>query len=205
MPTGNSPGKPRVGVLALQGDFEAHLRAVAAAGGEAVEVRTPAQAAAVDALILPGGESTTIGKLMARFGLDEALRRAHAAGKPLFGTCAGMILLAREIVAGERHGGQPTLGLMDIAVARNAFGRQVDSFEADIEVPAVAPEGPLRAVFIRAPSVAQAGEGVEVLARCEGRIVLVRQGTLLAAAFHPELTDDARVHRYFLGMVDRKA
>lgn len=198
---GNGDNRPKVGIVAMQGDYDAHAQAVEAAGGEPVLVRTPEQVAAADALILPGGESTTIGKLMARFGVDEAVRGAHAAGKPIYGTCAGMILLARGIASGEKRGGQPTLGLMDIAVARNAFGRQVDSFEADIEAPTVA-DDPLRGVFIRAPYVAETGPDVTVLARYGDRVVLVRQGNLLASAFHPELTADDRVHRYFLRMLE---
>ena len=195
----------RIGVVAMQGDFEAHVHAVADAGGEAFLVRTPEQVAEADALILPGGESTTIGKLMARFGVDAAIRDAHERGKPIYGTCAGMILLSKRIVQGEKQGGQPTLGLMDIAVARNAFGRQVDSFEADIAAPKVTGDDPLRGVFIRAPYVAEAGKGVDVLARFHERIVLVRQGNLLASAFHPELTGDMRVHRYFVRMAREAA
>jgi pyridoxal 5'-phosphate synthase pdxT subunit len=171
-------------VLALQGDFEAHAVAVRAAGGDAVEVRTAEAVADVDALILPGGESTTIGKLMGRYGLDVAIRDAADAGKPIFGTCAGMILLAKRITEGEKRGGQPTLGLMEIGVARNAFGR---------------------GVFIRAPEVTEVGAGVETLATYDGRTVLVRQGNLLACAFHPELTDDTRVHAYFLSLTRGEA
>ena len=146
-----SDKEPRVGVLALQGDFEAHLKAVEAAGGSGFEVRTSADLAKADALILPGGESTTIGKLLVRFGLDEAIRAFHAEGKPLWGTCAGMILLGKRITQGEKQGGQPLLGLMDIGVERNAFGRQIDSFEADIETPL----GTVRGVFIRAATPAR--------------------------------------------------
>jgi 5'-phosphate synthase pdxT subunit len=195
----------RIGVLALQGDFDAHVKAVVEAGGEAVPVKTPEQVAAVDGLILPGGESTTIGKLMVRYGLDEAVRSAYQAGKPVYGTCAGMILLSKRIVSGEEIGGQPTLGLMDVSVARNAFGRQVDSFEADIDAPEVVGGDELeklRGVFIRAPYIAEAGPDVYILARYDDRIVLARQGNLLASAFHPEITGDTRVHRYFLRMVD---
>lgn len=202
----------RIGVLALQGDFEAHIKAVEAAGGEGFEVRGPDDVAKADGLILPGGESTTIGKLMARYGIDTAIQKAHEAGTPVYGTCAGMILLAKRIAHGEMRGGQPTLGLMDITVTRNAFGRQVDSFEADIEAPAVIEsiggegEPTVRGVFIRAPLVEETGPDVDVLALYEGRTVLVRQGDILASAFHPELTNDARVHRYFLKMVaDRPA
>ena len=199
--------RPRVGIVALQGDFDAPAKATVAAGGAPILVRTAEAVADVDALILPGGESTTIGKLMARYGIDDAVRGAHRAGTPIYGTCAGLILLARSITSGEMRGGQPTLGLMAIDVARNAFGRQVDSFEADIEAPEVAraTEGSeqttVRGVFIRAPIVAQAGPQVAVLARYDDNIVLVRQGNLLASAFHPELTDDPRVHRYFLRMI----
>jgi 5'-phosphate synthase pdxT subunit len=190
----------RIGVLALQGDYAAHAEAVERAGGEAFEVRTPEQVAEAEGIILPGGESTTIGRLMARFGLDTAIRQASEEGIPIFGTCAGMILLAKRIVSGEKQGGQPTLGLMDIAVARNAFGRQVDSFEADIDAPTVTGESPVRGVFIRAPFVEEVGNDVTVLARFDDKIVLVRQGNRLASAFHPELTNDIRLHRYFLQM-----
>ena len=196
--------KARIGVVALQGDFDAHIKAVEAAGGDAFPARTPEAVADADGLILPGGESTTIGKLMARYGTDAAIRQAHADGKPIFGTCAGMILLAKRIGHGAMRGGQPTLELMDISVTRNAFGRQLDSFETDIEAPEVTGDegaSPVRGVFIRAPLVEESGPEVQVLARYEGRTVLVRQGNLLASAFHPELTDDFRVHRYFLGMV----
>ena len=194
-----------MGVVALQGDYDAHLAAVTAAGGDGFLVRTSEEVRAADALILPGGESTTIGKLMARFGLDTAIQEASAAGTPIYGTCAGMILLAKEIVRGEKQGGQPTLGLMDIRVVRNGFGRQVDSFETDIDVPAVAGSDPVRGVFIRAPYVEAAGPEVEVLARFEEKAVLVRQGNLLASAFHPELTGDSRVHGYFLTMIGPRA
>lgn len=192
--------KPRIGIIAMQGDYDAHLHAVEAAGGTAFLARTPDEVEQADALILPGGESTTIGKLMARFGLDAAIRRAHAAGKPIYGTCAGMILLSREIVRGEKRGGQPTLGLMDISVARNAFGRQVDSFEANIDVPEAVAEGgkPVRGVFIRAPYVEKAGPDVRILACHDGKAVLARQGNVLASAFHPELTGDTRIHEFFL-------
>ena len=200
---GDSPNnqKVRVGVIAMQGDFDAHIKAVRSAGGEAFEVRTPQAVSEADALILPGGESTTIGKLLARYGLDTAIAEAHQKGKPIYGTCAGMILLAKRIAHGEKQGGQPTLGLMDISVARNAFGRQVDSFEADIDAPEIAGGETVRGVFIRAPFVEESGPEVRVLARFNDRVVLVRQGNLLASAFHPELTDDTRLHRYFLSMV----
>lgn len=187
----------RVGVLALQGDFEAHLKAVASVGAAGLEVRAPSDLAQVDALILPGGESTTMGRLLVRFGLDEAIRAFHAQGKPIWGTCAGMILLAQRITHGAKNGGQPLLGLMETGVERNAFGRQIDSFEADIETPL----GTVHGIFIRAPYVREWSEKVEVLGRFEDKAVLVRQGNLLASAFHPELTDDTRLLRVFLDMV----
>ena len=185
------------GVLAIQGDVPEHLRALRRLGVEARTVRTPEEVAAVDGLIIPGGESTTIGKLMARYGLLDPIRQLAASGRPLFGTCAGMILMAKTITA--RAQDQPALNVMDIAVERNAFGRQADSFEADIEVGGIA-GGPIRAVFIRAPLITAVEDGVDVLATHEGRIVAARQGNLLALAFHPELTDELRVHRYFVSM-----
>lgn len=188
----------KVGILALQGAFREHARAVAACGALPVEIRKPGQLAGCRALIIPGGESTAIGKLLAGFALTEPVRRFGAEGRPVFGTCAGMVLLAKDI----EGSGQTRLGLMDITVRRNAFGRQVDSFEAGIDVPVLGPE-PVRGVFIRAPQVTAAGPGVETLAVFDGRIVLVRQGTLLAGAFHPELTADTRLHRYFLDFVDQ--
>ena len=187
----------RVGVLALQGDFAAHLRALEGVGADGFPIREASQVADADALILPGGESTTIGKLLVRYGLDTAICDAHARGMAIWGTCAGMILLARRIASGAERGGQPTLGLMDVTVARNAFGRQIDSFESEIE----SDLGVLRGVFIRAPYLVEAGAGVEVLARLDGKIVLAREKKLLASAFHPELTDDDRVLRHFLEQV----
>ncbi len=192
-----------IGVLALQGDFAEHVQALRRLGVHAVEVRLPRDLEGLDGLIIPGGESTTIGKLAVEYGLVEPVRQMVRRGWPVWGTCAGMILLARDI--GRE---QPLIGGMDIVVERNAFGRQVDSFEADLAVPALdevaAPEeqGQLfRAVFIRAPVIQSAGPGVEILARLDdGAIVAARQGTLLATAFHPELTPDLRFHRYFLAM-----
>lgn len=181
-----------VGVLALQGDFLEHKDMLCGLGAQPVEVRLPGQLDELDALIIPGGESTTIGKLAVSYGLLEPLRE-FARQKPVWGTCAGMIMLARDIGRD-----QPLLGLMNITVNRNAFGRQVDSFETDLDVPALGPE-PFRALFIRAPLVTAVGDGVEVLARLDGSsIVAVRQGHWLATAFHPELTGDSRFHRYFL-------
>jgi len=189
-----------IGVLALQGDVREHIDAVRKAGAEAVPVRTREEIERVDGLIIPGGESTTVGKLLDRFGLMDAVRRMPAACKPIFGTCTGMILLAKEVENSARE--QPRLCLMDVTVRRNAFGRQVDSFEEDIPVQGIE-GGPVRAVFIRAPFVSEVHEGVEVLAEFQGHPVLVREGDLLAAAFHPELTDDVRVHRMFIEMVEK--
>ncbi len=197
----------RVGVLALQGDFSEHLqmlRRVESNGSgpvEASEVRTAAQLAEVDGLIIPGGESTTIGKLLDDFGLLEPLRARAAGGMPVFGTCAGAIALARHVEGLPR----PLLGLMDIAVQRNAYGRQQESFEIDLTVPDLGAR-PMRAIFIRAPSFTSAGAGVKVLARLpDGSIVAARQDRMLAISFHPELTGDDRLHRYFLDMVGAAA
>ncbi|MGH3825126.1 MAG: pyridoxal 5'-phosphate synthase glutaminase subunit PdxT [Pseudonocardiaceae bacterium] len=198
---------PVVGVLALQGDVREHQRALADCGVRGVRVRRPEELAEVDALILPGGESTTMSRLLVAFDLMEPLQARLAAGMPAYGACAGMILLAREILDGRPD--QRQLAVLDVVVRRNAFGRQIDSFEADLDVAGV-PGGPVRAVFIRAPWVEQAGAGVEVLARvpdvpsaggASGRIVAIRQGGVLATAFHPELTGDRRVHRLFCEMV----
>jgi len=186
-----------VGVLALQGDFREHLEALRAAGGEAREVRRPAELVGLDGLIIPGGESTTIRRLLAAYELGEPIRRLAEAGVPVYGTCAGCILLARE-VDGQTV---PPLDLMDIGVTRNAYGRQVDSFEADLPVPALGAE-PLRAVFIRAPRIERVGPEVEVLARLEDdSVVAARQGNLVVTTFHPELTGDSRFHRYFLEQI----
>ena len=186
----------RIGVLALQGAFIEHIQMLAQLGIEAVEVRLPAHLAGLDGLIIPGGESTTIGKLAASYGLIEPLR-LFAKAKPTWGTCAGMIFLAKDIGIDE----QPILAAMDIRVNRNAFGRQIDSFETDLTIKGLGGE-PFHAVFIRAPVVTQAGETVSVLARLDdGRIAAVRQGHLLATAFHPELTADLRLHAYFCDIV----
>ncbi len=192
--------KPKIAVVAVQGDFQKHMEMLNSLGAEAFNARLPQDIERADGVVLPGGESTAIGRLLTRYGVDEALKAAHAAGKPIYGTCAGLILMSREVTAdtGER-GGQPTLGLLDVVVARNAFGRQVDSFEAALDIPVLGP-APLGAVFIRAPYVVEAGPGVEVLARHDGKIVFVRQGTLLGSAFHPEITGDRRVHALFLSL-----
>jgi 5'-phosphate synthase pdxT subunit len=191
----------RAGVLGLQGDFREHLDTFERLGTPAVDVRRPEQLDDIDALVIPGGESTTIGKLAAQYGFIPKLRERAAQGMPIWGTCAGAIFIARD-VPGHPH---PLAELMDIRVRRNAFGRQLDSFEADLDVPALGDE-PFHAVFIRAPLIEWVGPGVEVLARLEhpgapGReptIVAARQGNLMATSFHPELTHDGRFHEYFL-------
>jgi 5'-phosphate synthase pdxT subunit len=186
-----------IGVLALQGDFAEHASVLRRLGSEAQEVRRPEELSGLDGLIVPGGESTTVSRLMAEYGLAEPLRRLAQDSFPVWGTCAGMIVLARQ----ASDLAWPTLGALDIAVRRNAFGRQVDSFETDLPVPSLG-AAPFHAVFIRAPTVEEVGEGVEVLATLEdGRVVAVRQGNALATAFHPELTTDDRFHRYFLELV----
>lgn len=185
-----------LGVLALQGAFQKHIETLERCGVRAVTVRTADELAQVSGLIIPGGESTTVGKLMVRYGLDARITDAANRGMPVYGTCTGLILLAREIVGSD----QSRLGLMDVTVLRNAFGRQVDSFEADLDIAEIGPP-PVRAVFIRAPYVMDAGTDVRVLARCDDKIVLVRQRNLLGGAFHPELTEDTRLHEYFIGMV----
>lgn len=180
-----------VGVLALQGDFREHIASAQACGNISIEVRTPEDLEKVDALILPGGESTTIIQLAELFDLYEPIKKRISEGLPVYGSCAGMILLANHIVDGKQ--GQKTFGGMNVTVRRNAFGRQVDSFESDIDFCGRT----LHAVFIRAPWVEEAGEGVEVLAHAAGHPVAVRQGNLLATSFHPELTGDLAVHHYF--------
>lgn len=214
---------PTIGVLALQGDVAEHVAALGAAGARGVGIRRRTELEAVDGLIIPGGESTTIDKLLRIFELDEPLRDAIAAGLPVYGSCAGMILLADRILDGIE--GQRTLGGMDVTVRRNAFGRQVDSFEADLDLVGISDQpgpstgagrrvGPVRTAFIRAPWVEDAGPGVEILARiperaadgtvigeAAGKIVAARQGRLLATAFHPEITGDSRVHAMFVRMV----
>jgi len=189
-----------VGVLALQGDVAEHLRALQESGAaRAVPVRTLQELEQVDALLLPGGESTTIGKLMVEGRLDTAIRRRVQDGMPVFGTCAGLILLATDIIGSE----QPRLGLLPARVRRNAFGRQVDSFETALAVPSLDAE-PLPAVFIRAPVVEAVAPEVEVLAEFDGKPVLCRHGRVLAATFHPELTADRRLHRFFLSFLEKQ-
>ena len=186
----------KVGVLALQGDFAEHVKSLETIGAEPTEVRLPEDLLDIDALIIPGGESTTIARLMDVFGLAGAIKGRVRDGMPTWGTCAGMIVLAKSLVEDRPE----PLGLMDIRVQRNAYGRQIDSFETEIPVPALG-EDSFRAVFIRAPAIEEIGPGVEPLARLEdGQVVAAREGNLLVTAFHPELTADTRFHAYFLGM-----
>ena len=196
---------PRIGVLALQGDVREHESALSAVGAEVMRVRSSIDLASVDALVIPGGESTTMSKLALSNGLMEPLREARRAGMPMYGSCAGMIMLADRVT--DARTDQETIGGLDITVRRNAFGRQVDSFETDMDIVGVGDE-PVHAVFIRAPWVESAGPEVEVLATIEtggdaGTIVAVRQGPLLATSFHPELTGDHRIHRMFVEIVRR--
>jgi len=186
-----------IGVLALQGAVREHLEMVEACGARGRIVKTPSGLSDLRGLIIPGGESTAIGKLIEEYGFTEALREAGHDGMPIFGTCAGLIVLAAR-VSGQ-HG--PLLGLADVTVDRNAFGRQVDSFEAELPVEGIEdPDRSFRGVFIRAPLITQTGEGVKVMARYDGGVVMARQGNYLLSAFHPELTGDQRVHRYFIDM-----
>ena len=192
----------RVGVLALQGDVREHLSALSACGVDALAVRRPAELAALDGIVLPGGESTTIDKLATAFQLREPLIAALHNGLPAYGSCAGMILLANEVLDGTAD--QRTFGGLDVTVRRNAFGRQVDSFESDVELAGI--PGRMHAVFIRAPWVERVGDGVEVVGevqvpRAGVKIIAVRQGPMLATSFHPEVTGDLRVHRYFVELV----
>jgi 5'-phosphate synthase pdxT subunit len=184
----------KAGVLALQGDFREHARAFSGAGATPVEVRTAEQLSGVDCLAIPGGESTTISKLARAYDLVDPIRERARAGMPILGTCAGMIVLASEVL-----GGEPLLGLMDIGVRRNAYGRQVDSFEADLEVEGIA--HPVRGVFIRAPWIERVGPEVRVLSTFEGRPVVLEQGSLVVASFHPELVGETGLHDYLLGKV----
>ena len=197
----------KIGVLALQGAFIEHEAVLKRLGVDVVEVRLPSDLEDVDGVIIPGGESTTIGKLAVQYHLMEPLRELARSGKPLWGTCAGMIFMAKAVEAEGRD--QPLLGLMDVTVQRNAFGRQVDSFEADLNIKGVDGDKPFHAIFIRAPLIESVGPGVDVLARIEKDnqdvIVAARQGNLLATSFHPELSHDDRFHRYFLKMAGNTA
>lgn len=189
----------KIGVLALQGAVAEHIRSIERAGAEAIPVKRVEQLGDIDGLIIPGGESTTIGKLMRKYDFMDAIRSFSSQGKPIFGTCAGLIVLAERIQGDE----EAHLKLMDITVARNAFGRQRESFETDLKVVGI--DEPVRAVFIRAPLILEVGEGVEVLSTYNDEIVTARQGHLLAASYHPELTDDYRLHAYFIEMVREPA
>lgn len=186
----------RVGILALQGAVAEHIRSIEKAGAEGIAIKHPEQLEEIDGLIIPGGESTTIGKLMRKYDFIEAIRSFSKQGKPVFGTCAGLIVMAREIEGGE----EAHLELMDIKVSRNAFGRQRESFETDLDVKGL--EVPVRAVFIRAPLITEVGEGVEVLSTYNDEIVTAREGHLLVSSFHPELTEDYALHSYFLEMIN---
>jgi pyridoxal 5'-phosphate synthase pdxT subunit len=194
----------RIGVLALQGDFALHARALARCGEqgdvavEVVEVRKPEQLEGLDGLVMPGGESTTLLKLMDAWGFVPALEKFHAGGKPIFGTCAGLILLAREVTSPSQF----SLGLIDVGVERNAYGRQRESFKAGGTAELDGGQVPVEMVFIRAPRIRRVGEGVATLARHGDEAVMARQGTILVATFHPELTDDSTIHRYFCRMVE---
>ena len=195
------PRRPRIGVLAVQGAVREHVAAIREVGADPVEVRLPRDLVDLDALILPGGESTAMRRLIDAYGLREPILSLARAGAPMLGTCAGMILLADRLADGE----EPILGLIDVEVRRNAYGRQLDSFEADIDFPALG-DAPLHGIFIRAPVVSDVGPAAEVLARDpDGAPVAVRQGRVLATAFHPELTGDRRMHRLLVEMIGRGA
>lgn len=185
----------KIGVLGLQGAVREHVKSIEASGAEAIVVKKVEQLAEIDGLIIPGGESTTMRRLIDKYSFMEPLREFGASGKPVFGTCAGLILIAKEIVGYE----EPHLGLMDAKVERNSFGRQVDSFEAELTIAGVAND--FVGVFIRAPHIVEVGEDVEVLCKHNGRIVAARQGQFLGCSFHPELTDDHRITQYFVNMV----
>ncbi|MCH4828130.1 pyridoxal 5'-phosphate synthase glutaminase subunit PdxT [Planococcus halocryophilus] len=189
----------RVGVLALQGAVREHIKSVQACGAEAIAVKWPKDLENLDGLILPGGESTTMRRLIDRYGLMEPLREFAQTGKPMFGTCAGLILLAETVVGSD----DAHLGVMDVTVERNSFGRQVDSFEAPLEIRGIA--GPFEAVFIRAPHIVSVGAGTEVLCVHNGKIVMAKDGQFLGCSFHPELTDDHRITNYFLSMIQDKS
>ena len=185
--------KMKIGILALQGDAREHKRALAKLGAEPIEVKLPQDLDDVDALIIPGGESTTIGMLMGKYKLDVKIKQKHGEGMPIYGTCAGAILLAKEIIGSK----QPKLGLADISIKRNDYGRQIDSFEADLSIKDI---GPFKGVFIRAPIIKGFYNGTEILSEYKNNPVMMRQDNILITTFHPELTNDTRVHEYFLNM-----
>lgn len=186
----------KIGVLALQGAVAEHIRALSTLNTEAIPIRLPSELDGLDALVIPGGESTTIAKLLSDYRLMQPIRKLASRGFPIFGTCAGMILLARKVADLNLK----PIGAMAIEVTRNAFGRQVDSFEADLNIPALG-DGTFHGIFIRAPVIQKANPGVEVLCQLNDNVVAARQGRILACAFHPELTDDLRLHRYFLDLI----
>ncbi len=188
--------RPNVGVLALQGDVAEHIAALARVDAEGIPVKTVAHLERVDALVIPGGESTTVMKLIERFGLADTIRRRVAAGMALWGTCMGLIVAAHDVAGVD----QATLDLLDVTVRRNAFGRQNESAEVDLAIPALG-AAPFPAIFIRAPWIERVGPGVQALAKRDGHVVMVRQGRVLGTSFHPELSADGRVHRYFLSML----
>jgi pyridoxal 5'-phosphate synthase pdxT subunit len=190
----------KIGVLAMQGAFIEHVKALRSLGVETVEVRMPEELEALNGFIIPGGESTTIGKMLARFDLLEPIKDKGKKGFPIFGTCAGTVLLSREIKGGEKN--QPVLGLLDLVTCRNAYGRQIESFEADLDVPVLG-KSKFHGVFIRAPIIESIRNNVQVLSEFGGKMVAVREGNILATSFHPELTDDPRFHQYFLEMVNQ--
>lgn len=185
-----------VGVLALQGAFREHKQSLIKCGADVVEVRKLEDLDKCSALIIPGGESTTIGKLLIEWNLMEAIKKRVQEGMPLFGTCAGMILMSKDI----RDSNQPRLGILDVEIVRNAYGRQVDSFEVDLTIEGL--DEPFSSVFIRAPYITKVGPGVQILSKHNDKIVMVRQGKLLGCSFHPELTDDLRIHQYFVNMIN---
>jgi 5'-phosphate synthase pdxT subunit len=186
----------KIGVLALQGSFKEHSEALGRCGVDNLLVKSCEDLKHISGLIIPGGESTTIGKLMKKYGIDKAIKKRHKEGMPVYGTCAGAILLAKEIIGGM----QPKLGLMDISIKRNDYGRQIDSFEAYIDFE----EKPFRGIFIRAPVIEAVRDGCKILSRHEGKPVVVEQGNLLVSTFHPELTGDLRIHKYFVGLVEER-
>jgi len=190
--------KPTIGVLALQGAVREHLQILEGCGARGVALKYPAELQLCEGLIIPGGESTTIGKLIVACGFLDELRALSRAGIPIYGTCAGLIVMAQRITEGD----QPLLGLMDITARRNAFGRQVDSFETDLIIEDIAKKPGFRAVFIRAPWIDEVGAEVKVMGEFGGKVVMAREDGMLVSAFHPELTGDDRVHRYFLSMVE---
>ena len=192
--------KVKIGVLALQGDVREHIQALSDCGVDAVPVKTPEELESISALVIPGGESTTMSKLARSFGLIDPIRRRIETGMPVYGSCAGLILLSDRIL--DAAAGQESFGGLDVTTRRNAFGRQVDSFESDLSIPAIS-SAPFRAVFIRAPWIEECGDSVEILAEVNGHPVAVKSGSLLATSFHPELTGDNRIHQYFVDVICR--